>query len=354
MKVVITILLLLFFVPQAQATDITDIIPKQVEKAFENISADDTVGAVESLSFDRFLGLFTNTIKDCLPQFTAMLVQILVLVLLFSLYGYFSFNKTGQSYRLIIGCLAQAVLIVMLFDYFVDACRLIEENLRTICVFCDASVPVITALLVTSGKNFAAAFFSYSVSLCGTLIAALSQSIFLPLIQIMMALGCCASIWDDINFGALIDGAERFIKWSVGILFSVYSFALSMQNMLVRSSDNVTRKVIKSAAGSIPFMGKFLSEGLDGAFVIATGTKTASAVIGISVIVAIFIAPALLLAMQCVALYFSVTAARMFGQKECAVILKTVHRAYVLMLGLFLISVLMCIICFLLICLGVS
>ena len=101
-------------------------------------------------------------------------------------------------------------------------------------------------------------------------------------------------------------------------------------------------------------MGSVLSQGLDGAFTLASGTKTATSVIGIAVIVAVFIGPALLIGLQTLALYIATTFSEMFASKGNLSVLKTVHGAYELMLGLFLISVLMSIICFLVICIGAS
>lgn len=337
-------------------SNIMDLIPEQAKDVLEGIepTATDPSELINVMSFGKVVEWLTSALQRYMPEFCKMTASILSFVLLFSLLDHFSFSKAEKGYRFVINCFTSAVLTVMLFDYFSAASELIEENTETIRVFCDACIPIVTALLITGGKNFSAAFFSYAVSLSSSIISSLMQTVFMPLIRIFLAIGCCGCIWDDINFSAINDMIEKFIKWLIGIVFSVFTFSLGMQNTLCRSSDNALQKILKNAAGSIPFMGSYISKGLDGAYTLASGTGTVTAIVGALAIIAVFIGPALMLTMQSLALYFSMNAASLFGQKDCLSILKTVHKAYVLMLSLFLVSVLMCIICFLLICVGAS
>ena len=340
---IITIILMLLFAPICNAQeDIIDIIPREVMEKFQDIDATDPASILNLISFDKIIGWLQESVHTYLPQFCSMLAEILLLVLLFAIMDQFSFIRTKESYRLIISAFSSLVLSIVLFSFFSRSYELIEENLETILVFSTSCIPIITALLITGGKNYAAAFFSYSISISSTIINTLNQNIFMPLIEILFAVGCCAGLWQDVNFSAISSMIEKFIKWLITVVFSVFTFTLSVQSVLSKSADNVAQKILKGAAGSIPYMGKILSQGLDGAFVIASGSKTASAIIGVIVIVCVFIGPALLLTMQCIALYIARSAAELFGQKDCLSILKTVHRAYVLMLSLFLVSVLMC------------
>ncbi len=348
------VILLCICSPCVNAETILEIIPDESRVVLDEGVLSDPTGLIDQLSFDKILSLILESVKEYLPDFFELMVSILSLVLFFVLLDRFSFSKTENSYRFIVTCLASSILTLFLVGYFSTACTLIEKNLETIRVFCDASIPVIAALLIEGGNNFSSAFFSYGVSLSGTLINSLNDHIFMPLIRIFLAVGCCGCIWEDVDFSAITDMIQKFIKWMIGIVFSVFTFTLSMQNILAGSADNVARRVLKNAAGSVPYMGSVLSKGLDGIFTLAGGTKNASSIVGIVVIVSIFIGPALMLGLQSLALYFATTAARLFGQKDCLSILKTVHKAYLLMLGLFLVSVLMSIVCFLVICLGAN
>lgn len=350
------IILICICAPYSNAKTIIEIIPDESRISFDEyaLSGTDPSGLIEQLSFNRILEFIIEIVKDYLPDFFKLIASVLVFVLFFALLDHISFTKREKSYHFIISCLASSILTLFLFNCFSGACTLIEKNIKTIRIFCDASVPVIAALLIQGGKNFSSAFFSYGISLSGIIINSLNDSIFMPLIKIFLAIGCCGCIWEDVDFSAITDIIEKFIKWLIGIVFSIFTFTLSMQNILASSADNAAQKVLKNAASGVPYMGGVLSKGIDGMFVIASGTKNASSIVGIAVIGSIFIGPALILAMQSLALYFSMSAAKFFGQKDCLSILKTVHKAYLLMLSLFLVSVLMCLICFLVICLGAN
>ncbi len=335
---------------------ILEILPKESRVRFneEELESYNTSQVQEKLSFNKIVSWILNAIKENLPHFIKMLTTLICLVLIFALLEHFSFSKTEKSYKFIIACLASAVLTLLLLNYFSDSCEIIEENITTIRVFCDASIPIISALLVQGGNNFSSAFFSYAISLSGAVINALNNQLFLPLIKIFLAIGCCGCIWDDINFKPITEMIQKFIKWLIGIVFSVFTFALSAQSFLSRSSDNIAQKLLKNAANGIPYLGSLLSDGIDGVFTLANGTKNITSLVSISVIISVFIGPAILLLMQSIALYFTSTVAAVLGQKDCLLILSTVHKAYLLMLSLFLVSVLMCIVCLLLICIGIN
>ncbi len=339
----------------AQQT-IIEILPKESRIKFDESELDsyNPIDLQEKLSFHKILDWISSALKENLPHFVKMLTTLLAHIFLFSLLDHFSFSKTEKSYRFIISCLASAVLTLLLLNYFSDSCKIIEENITTIRVFCDASIPIITALLIQGGNTFLSTFFSYSVSLSGAIINSINSQLFMPLIKIFLAIGCCECIWDDINFNPITDMIQKFIKWLIGIVFSVFTFAVSAQNFLTRSGDTVAQKLLKNAANGIPFLGSMLSDGIDGVFTLANGTKNITSLVCIGVIISVFIGPALLLLMQSIALYLTSTLAKLLGQKDCVSILYTVHKAYLLMLSLFLVSVLMCIVCLLLICLGAN
>jgi len=346
------LVVLSFAVPNANAETIYDIIPSESDFLLKTDEESNQLS--QSLSFGSIIDFIIKSLKDYFPDFFEMVLSTLVLVLLFSLIDRLSFDKNSKSSRFALSCIISAVLTLSLIAYFTRTCVVIEKNVETIRVFCDASVPIISALMIESGKSFGSVFFGNAISLSGALSNGLNAHIFMPLIRIYLAVGCCGSVWDDINLSEVTELIQKFIKWLIGIVFSIFTFTLSIQNLLAKSADNIAQKMIKNAAGSVPYMGGVLSKGIDGAFVIASGTKNTSSVIGIAVIVSIFIGPASLLVLQSIALYITMYAAKLFGQKETFLILKTAHKAYLLMLGLFLVSVLMCIVCFLMICLGAN
>ena len=344
------------FVTIVSAETILDIVPDESGLEFENeiMNDDATEQLQEYTKFESIINLLISGVKKYLPDFCGMLTSLLMLVVLFSFLGRFSFSGLSQNYQLVVSCSVSAIMSLFLMNCFLNSCSVIEKSLETICVFCDASVPIITALLVQGGKSFSSAFFSYVVSLCGIIISSLNNRVFMPLIRIFLAIGCCGCVWSDVDFSSITDLIEKFIKWLIGIVFSVFTFAISIQNVLVRSADNTAQKILKNAAGGIPYIGNALTKGIDGAFVIAGGIKNSSCIIGVIVILSVFAGPMILMLLQSLALYIAVTVAKLFGQKDCAIILITVHKAYLLMLSLFLVSVLMCIICFLMICLGAN
>ena len=358
MKKTICFLFCLFalFSMSVSATDITEIIPSELKDEFKTYSAqtNEPESMLELFSFNNVLALLKRSAQKAIPEVTEFLSSILIVVILFGFLEQFSLDTVGNGFRVALVGLANAALLMLLYRQFATACLMVTENLETIRVFCDASIPIITALLISGGKTFGATLFSYAVSLSSALIPSLSSSICLPLIRIYLSLGCCGSIWEDLSFSSLTALIKKAIKWLIGIVFSVFSFSLSVQNVISRTSDNITQKTLKTAAGTIPFVGTMLAEGIGGTYTLINGTKTTSSLIGIAVIVSVFAGPAIIIGLQTFMMYVAVTFTDLFNIKSCKSVLHTVLGAYELLFGLFMVSVLMSVICFLVICIGAN
>lgn len=350
------ILFLSVFSIPAEAKSIVQIIPNDSKIEFDEgiLSNSDPSQLLSQSSFEKIWEILIESVREYLPGFTNRLVGTFSFVFFAVVLERASVMKSGQSYQFIVSCLMSAILTLYLVGSFSNAINVIEKNLETIRVFCDASIPIMTALLIQGGKGFASSFYSYSISLCGVVINSLCDKVCFPLIKMLIAVGCLGNVWNDIDLSAVTELIQKFIKWLIGIVFSVFTAALSMQKIITKSADTTFQKVLKSAAGGIPYMGSVLSKGIDGAFALSGSTQSISSIVGIMVILSIFVGPMVMLGLECLAIYISLSAARLFGQKDCILILKIMHKAYLLVLGLFLVSVLMCVICFLMMCLGAN
>lgn len=354
--ILFTLILFLSFAVVSHAnSDICEIIPEEISSEFNLDNVDDKPESIlTAFSFANVANLIFDNIKDSFPLFIKLIAEILLILILLVIAQQLAQSSTLKIYQFISSCLGSAILTLVLIHRFANACTLIENNLQTIKVFCNASIPIITSFLITTGKNFAATLFSYGISLSGSLIAVLTNDVCMPLLRIYIAIGCCGTIWTDLNFSALTDLIKKMIQWTIGVIFSVFTFTFSVQSVLSRSADNIARKTLKTAAAGIPFLGSVLSQGMDGAFILISGAKNSAAIIGVGVITAMFIGPAIQIILQIFALRISQTLAQLFGAESCGLVLKTVCGAYELMLGLFLVSVLMSNICFLMICVGAN
>ena len=95
---------------------------------------------------------------------------------------------------------------------------------------------------------------------------------------------------DQHVFNVFIGIAEGFIEPVAGLLALAFRLIMKLQVSAAAAGDQVTRKYIKSAVGSlIPIVGNTLSEGVDGLFTIANGVKTSFAIAGVLIILSVMI-----------------------------------------------------------------
>ena len=357
LKIILPIFfLVLFTVPVHAADSIFEVLPKEVADQFDSVdeNTQDTGQLMQVFSFRNIGRWLWKSIEKALPEFFKFLLSILGYVLIFSVLDKLAASVGSRTAVLTVKSVVNAVLLLYLFGYFSKCSAAVQKNIETIDVFCKACIPILSALLIESGKSFSASLFSYGISLSSVLMSSVSSGIFLPLIQVYIAVGSCAFLWDELHFSALTDLIKKFIKWGIGAIFSIFTFSLSLQSMLGKSADNIARKALKTAAGSIPMMGSVLSQGLDGTFTLLSGTQSAVSAIGAGTIAIIFLGTAVTLVFQYFGLVVALAVSELFDQTDCLSILKVMKGAYLILLNVFLITVMMSVVCFLIMCLGAN
>ncbi len=348
-------LLLFLFIPNFAnaSSDIREYIPKEIVDEFKlkDFEGVDPSKMMDSVSFNDLISFLQKKFHEFLPEFTRLVSSVLLLVFLFVLIEQFALSG---NYKMVIVCVANLSMLLLLYQYFSRSLEMIEDGIETIRIFCEATIPSVTALLVAGGRSFGATVFSYGITLSTSLISGINAAINYPLLRIYLAIGSCGTMWDGIKVNSLTESIGKFIKWLLGIVFSIFTLTLSLQSVLSKSADSMAQKALSAAASSVPFMGSILSQSVNGMFSLFAGSKNMIATIGIIAIFAIFSGPVIAVALQAVALFIAKTLAGIFSQNSSIQILKTFLETYQLMLGLFLVSVLMCAICFLMICFGIA
>ncbi len=308
----------------------------------------------DKLSFSSIMDMVVSAFKKAFSKQSKMLATVLTLVLFSVILKSFEDNFSGKSISTLLSTVSATAVILLAISALQNCVGIVKDALESMTVFTGACIPVLSALLISSGQVFASALFSSSVVLCSNLSNTCATYLLVPLVNIFIALGICTAVSDDFNFSEVTSYIKKFIKWCIVSFASIFTFAVSLQSFLASGADSVAKKSVKIAVDSlIPIVGSALSESVDGVFTLAGGVKTSFAIIGILVIVSIFLPVLAVTAINAAALIFCKCFAVFLGEQRLAKVTAVMADGFLMLMSIAGAAVIMTIIAYLAICLNI-
>lgn len=274
-------------VNESDIDDLLDAVPDgTVEIDSGNI---DYNSLSDKISFNGIFKQVLDVISDELKNCSRIFFSLLIIVLLFSLLSTFGLDEKSEL-KSIAASVAGVVVFAVAFSTIMSNIELISDAAKSAKVFSTASVPVITALSVSSGESFGGVIFSAAVSLSCSIFQYAADSLLLPVSVVFLMFGLVSSFTADLNIISICLLIKKFVKWVIGIFIGIFTASLSFQNILSASADGAVKRGIQSAVSKfVPNVGSVLSGSIDGLFALASGSKTTVAVFGMLVITMLFL-----------------------------------------------------------------
>ena len=146
--------------------------------------------------------------------------------------------------------------------------------------------PIILTLMVASGGGTSAALYKPALVFLSAGITEIVSAILLPIVGIMIILSCFSEVSGNIRVNKFNQLFSSILKWSIGIIISLYGAFLTVKGISAATYDGISVKAAKYAvSNSVPLIGGFIKDSLD--FVVA-GSVIIKNAVGISVIICIF------------------------------------------------------------------
>ena len=143
-------------------------------------------------------------------------------------------------------------------------------------------VPIFSSMLIGGGQPASAAIFSGFFMSTALLLMEIAVGIVLPLIQILMAFHTASGACGIGMVSATAQFVQKVIKWSLGLITTVFCTFLGLQNFVAGASDSLAMKTGKFLiSSSIPIVGQAVSGTISA---VSAGIKVAKGTAGIGLL----------------------------------------------------------------------
>ena len=167
-----------------------------------------------------------------------------------------------------------------------------SEVLQVASGFLSAYIPILTGILLTSGRSATAVVYNSMMFLGCEAAVLLMTTVFLPVTGILMALSAIAAASGENRLGAMVKMLRQLATWALGLLLVVFIGLTMLQTTVSTAADTVGAKSAKYLIGSlIPVVGSSISDAVMAARGALALLHSTVGGIGIVVLAAIFLPP---------------------------------------------------------------
>ena len=274
-KVVFIILLLFFFLhcdvkaetleslsDASGASSLNEALPDEINNALEEIGVDSKdFSSIQNVTFKNVLFTLISGVKKEAGDILPSIAVVLAILLLYSVFiGVFE-SVPNQALSSVLSVVSSLCIGCVLLLPVTD---LIEKTSSAINISADfmlAFIPVMTAVLITSGQALTGSGYSAMMVIAAEGVGQYFSKIISPLLSCFLALGISSSIVPDIKLSGLMNFFSKSVKWLMSIVFTIFTGLLSLKSMFSSSVDNVSSRAVKYTMSSfVPVVGGALSE----------------------------------------------------------------------------------------------
>ncbi|MGI6192995.1 MAG: stage III sporulation protein AE [Christensenellales bacterium] len=246
--------------------DVYEGLPDAVRSIFGEENFLDLVGSLAKGEpvqaegvFSRFLSLLGEKLKNRLALVTALFA-------LAALCGIAAEMRRGVSGGAgeIAGLVCYVIAVIVAVYAFTDTVTVAKEAAMRAQSIMEIAFPLLLTLLTAAGATASAGLFSPATALLTTGVTTIFTKILLPAV---LAMGVCAivgNLSEQRPLDKLTGLFKSTIKWTMGILSTLYIGYLGVMGIAAKSADGLSVRAVRYAADKlIPIVGTLVSGSVD-------------------------------------------------------------------------------------------
>ena len=273
--------------------EITGAIPEEGREVLDDWGVESwSEESLLALTPEQFLRAVWDSFVQAFRQPARMLGVLTGAALLAMMLEGIQDLHTSWSMQPVFGLVTVLCLAAVLSGPVLDCLRSAAELTDSVSAFLTAYIPVMTGILITTGRTASAASYNTLMFLGCEGAALLIRRVFIPVAGILLALGITASVTGDARLQGVGKMLRRAAGWALGLVLILFIGLMTLQTTVSAAADTVTAKSAKYLLGSlIPVVGSSVSEAVMAARGCVDLIRASVGGFGILAIAAIFLLP---------------------------------------------------------------
>lgn len=310
---------------------------KYTKEVFKDINIENLIQSAITGDIDNEI-IYTsilNLFGEELVSSIKLIAGILIIIVIHSILKSIGENLGNESTSKVAFYVEYILIVTLIMSNFTSLITSVENSIANIVGFLNTLIPLLIALVVSTGSTISAGIVQpillFSVILIGNII----NLIIIPIAVISTIMGIISNISDRIQISKLSKFMQSTTLWFLGIITTVFISALSLEGSLGSSLDGVALKGIKAAtSGLIPVVGKTLGDSVSTVLGCTSIIKNAVGVVGIIILIGICALPIIKLTVLTLLYSFSAAISEPMADKSIVKVLEQMAGTFRLLLGI--------------------
>lgn len=268
-----------------------DNLSSQTKEILRELGLDEIkTESVFNISFESFMHafieIFKNKLSTVIKTFFVLACIVFISALSISVDEGILNSKTSKIFNL---CASLSIAVIVLKPLS-ECISAIGTTVSAAAAFSVAVIPIACALLAAQGKVISSNVFNAGAVFLSQAISALSVHFFLPVFNMLLALGFLGSMEKDFAVDKIISAIRKYLSVAYSFLATVFFAVLGIKSAVGVSADEVGVKAIKVVTGNfVPIIGNAISDSATAVISSISLTKNVISGFGIVALTAIFL-----------------------------------------------------------------
>lgn len=191
--------------------------------------------------------------------------------------------------------------------------------------------PILITLLASIGSIASISIYNPLVAILTGVVSIVFNNFLYPLFIVIFILAILGNLTDTVKLGKLSGFLMSAFKWTIGIVFTIFTGFLSVQGISAGKYDSVSIKATKFAMKSyIPIIGSYVSDGMDFLILGSVLVKNSIGLIGVIILFITILSPILMIIIYKLALQLSSGILEMTGNSKISNFLSSSSKLLIL------------------------
>jgi len=241
---------------------LSDNLPEDVRSELSRIGIDDEdYSTINNLSFEDILSYLSDVSYKEATQALPSVCACVAVLLIYSMFSGLYTSTTSPQLTSVLSVVSAICISCILMTPVVSLIKTAADAIETSANFMLGFIPVMAAILVTSGFAVTSSGYTSMMLFAAEGVAQFFSRVISPLLSSFLALGITSSVVPEIKTTSILNFFLKTIKWFMSFVFTLFTAFLSLKTMYGASVDNVSSRAMKYTMSSfVPVVGGALSE----------------------------------------------------------------------------------------------
>lgn len=205
------------------------------------------------------LSIFSKDIVSILP----LLCGIIGVGILSSIITQSSYSS-DKSVAEIVHFVCFGIIITLVFGSVANLIKITSSTLNLMKSQMEIGFPILLTLMTALGSVVSVGVYQPVVAILSGSVMTIFSNFVLPLFIFCLVFTVAGNLSDNVKLNKFSQFFMSVFKWTIGIVFSLFSSLLVVQGITAGNYDGLSIRTTKYAMKSyIPFVGSYLSDGLN-------------------------------------------------------------------------------------------